>query len=56
MAYAILLTDVDGRWYGRGTATARAASSCLVALRALGADLSVNLKLVVEGRSRAPAA
>jgi acetylornithine deacetylase/succinyl-diaminopimelate desuccinylase-like protein len=44
------LTEVDGRWYGRG------ASDCkgnvlmhLTALRALGDDISVDLKLVVEG-------
>lgn len=44
------LTEVDGRWYGRG------ASDCkgnllvhLTALRALGSDVPVDLKLVVEG-------
>ena len=44
------LTEVGGRWYGRG------ASDCkgnivmlLTALRALDGDLSVNLKLAVEG-------
>ncbi|MCP2322691.1 acetylornithine deacetylase/succinyl-diaminopimelate desuccinylase-like protein [Hamadaea flava] len=44
------LTELDGRWYGRG------ASDCkgnllmhLTAIRALGDELPVNLKVVVEG-------
>jgi acetylornithine deacetylase/succinyl-diaminopimelate desuccinylase-like protein len=44
------LTDVDDRWYGRG------ASDCkgnivmhLMALRALGKEIPVNVKVVVEG-------
>jgi acetylornithine deacetylase/succinyl-diaminopimelate desuccinylase-like protein len=44
------LTEVDGRWYGRGTADCKGNIVMhLVALRALGDDLAVNLKLVVEG-------
>ena len=44
------LTEVDGRWYGRGTADCKGNIVMhLTALRALGADVPVNLKLVVEG-------
>ena len=44
------LTEVDGRWYGRGAADCKGNIIMhLTALRALGADLPVNLKLVVEG-------
>lgn len=44
------LTEVDGRWYGRGTADCKGNIVMhLAALRALGDDLPVNLKLVVEG-------
>jgi acetylornithine deacetylase/succinyl-diaminopimelate desuccinylase-like protein len=44
------LTEVDGRWYGRGAADCKGNIVMhLAALRALGEDLSVNLKLVVEG-------
>lgn len=44
------LTEVDGRWYGRGAADCKGNIIMhLVALRALGEDLPVNLKLVVEG-------
>src|SRR3954452_23605070 len=44
------LTEVDGRWYGRGAADCKGnVLMHLVALRALGDDLPVNLKLVVEG-------
>jgi len=44
------LTEVDGRWYGRGTADCKGNIVMhLAALRALGDDLAVNLKLVVEG-------
>jgi acetylornithine deacetylase/succinyl-diaminopimelate desuccinylase-like protein len=44
------LTEVDGRWYGRGAADCKGNLLMhLVALRALGDDLPVNLKLVVEG-------
>ena len=44
------LTEVDGRWYGRGTADCKGNIVMhLAALRALGEDLAVNLKLVVEG-------
>lgn len=43
------LTDVDGRWYGRGTADCKGNIVMhLAALRALD-DVDVNLKLVVEG-------
>lgn len=44
------LTEVDGRWYGRGTADCKGNIVMhLTALRALGDDVPVNLKLVVEG-------
>ncbi len=44
------LTEVDGRWYGRGTADCKGNIVMhLAALRALGDDVPVHLKLVVEG-------
>lgn len=44
------LTEVDGRWYGRGAADCKGNIVMhLLALRALGDSLPVNLKLVVEG-------
>lgn len=44
------LTEVDGRWYGRGTADCKGNILMhLTALRALGDDVPVNLKLIVEG-------
>ncbi len=44
------LTEVDGRWYGRGAADCKGNIVMhLTALRALGEDAPVNLKLVVEG-------
>ncbi|MFD5094412.1 dipeptidase [Amycolatopsis thailandensis] len=44
------LTEVGGRWYGRGAADCKGNILMhLTALRALGDDLPVNLKLVVEG-------
>ena len=44
------LTEVDGRWYGRGSADCKGNIVMhLAALRALGEDVGVNLKLVVEG-------
>ena len=44
------LTEVDGRWYGRGTADCKGNIVMhLAALRALGDDVPVNLRLVVEG-------
>jgi acetylornithine deacetylase/succinyl-diaminopimelate desuccinylase-like protein len=44
------LTEVDGRWYGRGAADCKGNILMhLTALRALGDDIAVNLKLVVEG-------
>ena len=44
------LTEVDGRWYGRGSADCKGNIVVhLTALRALGDDIPVNLKLVVEG-------
>src|SRR6478672_1643388 len=44
------LTEVDGRWYGRGTADCKGNIVMhLAALRALGDEVPVNLKLVVEG-------
>src|SRR5215217_1112898 len=44
------LTEVDGRWYGRGAADCKGNIVMhLAALRALGDELAVNLKLVVEG-------
>lgn len=44
------LTKVDGRWYGRGAADCKGNILMhLLALRALGGDIPVHLKLVVEG-------
>jgi acetylornithine deacetylase/succinyl-diaminopimelate desuccinylase-like protein len=44
------LTEVSGRWYGRGTADCKGNILMhLTALRALGGEVPVNLKLVVEG-------
>jgi len=44
------LTEVDGRWYGRGAADCKGNILMhLAALRALGDDVPVHLKLVVEG-------
>jgi acetylornithine deacetylase/succinyl-diaminopimelate desuccinylase-like protein len=44
------LTEVDGRWYGRGAADCKGNILMhLTALRALGEDIPVNLKLIVEG-------
>jgi acetylornithine deacetylase/succinyl-diaminopimelate desuccinylase-like protein len=44
------LTEVDGRWYGRGAADCKGNIVMhLAALRALGDDVPVDLKLVVEG-------
>src|SRR6478752_7920044 len=44
------LTEIDGRWYGRGAADCKGNIVMhLAALRALGDDLPVHLKLVVEG-------
>jgi acetylornithine deacetylase/succinyl-diaminopimelate desuccinylase-like protein len=44
------LTEVDGRWYGRGAADCKGNIVMhLAALRALGDEVPVNLKLVVEG-------
>src|ERR1700751_4894876 len=44
------LTEVDGRWYGRGTADCKGNILMhLAALRALGDQVPVNLKLVIEG-------
>ena len=44
------LTEVDGRWYGRGAADCKGNILMhLLALRSLGDDIAVNLKLVVEG-------
>ncbi|TJY71355.1 dipeptidase [Arthrobacter sp. CAU 1506] len=44
------LTEVDGRWYGRGAADCKGNIVMhLLALRALGDDIPVNLKLVAEG-------
>src|SRR5688572_12382396 len=44
------LTEVGGRWYGRGAADCKGnLVAHLTALRALGDDVPVNLKLVVEG-------
>ncbi|MER6971724.1 dipeptidase [Nocardioides sp. NPDC000445] len=44
------LVAKDGRWYGRGTADCKGNILMhLLALRALGEDVPVNLKLVVEG-------
>jgi len=47
---AFELTEVDGRWYGRGAADCKGNILMhLTALRALGEEIPVNLKLVVEG-------
>ena len=44
------LTEVAGRWYGRGAADCKGNLIMhLTALRVLGDDVRVNLKLVVEG-------
>ncbi|MEV6300577.1 dipeptidase [Actinoplanes sp. NPDC051861] len=44
------LTESDGRWYGRGAADCKGNIVMhLTALRALGDDVPVNLKLIVEG-------
>ena len=44
------LTEAGGRWYGRGAADCKGNILMhLTALRALGAEAPVNLKLVVEG-------
>ena len=44
------LTEVNDRWYGRGSADCKGNIVMhLTALRALGDDIPVNLKLVVEG-------
>jgi len=44
------LTEIDGRWYGRGTADCKGNILMhLTALRALGEDVPVHLGLVVEG-------
>ena len=44
------LTESDGRWYGRGAADCKGNLVMhLTALRALGKDVPVNLKLIVEG-------
>jgi cysteinylglycine-S-conjugate dipeptidase len=47
---AFELTEVEGRWYGRGAADCKGnIVAHLMALRALGDDIPVNLKLVFEG-------
>ena len=44
------LTEVNGRWYGRGTADCKGnILAHLTALRALGDAVPVHLKLVIEG-------
>jgi acetylornithine deacetylase/succinyl-diaminopimelate desuccinylase-like protein len=44
------LTEVHGRWYGRGAADCKGNIVMhLTALRALGDEVPVNLKLIVEG-------
>jgi acetylornithine deacetylase/succinyl-diaminopimelate desuccinylase-like protein len=44
------LTEVAGRWYGRGSADCKGnILAHLTALRALGDEVPVNLKLVIEG-------
>ncbi|MFD3399825.1 dipeptidase [Kribbella sp. NPDC058693] len=44
------LTEVDGRWYGRGAADCKGNIVMhLAALRALGDEVPVDLRLVVEG-------
>lgn len=48
------LREIGGRWYGRGAADCKGNILMhLVALRALGDDVPVNLKLVVEGSEEA---
>ncbi|MDF2508061.1 MAG: Cytosolic non-specific dipeptidase [Microbacterium sp.] len=48
------LHDVDGRWYGRGAADCKGNILMhLLALRAIGDDVPINLKLVVEGSEEA---
>ncbi|WP_344715866.1 dipeptidase [Microbacterium terregens] len=48
------LHEVDGRWFGRGAADCKGNILMhLVALRALGGDIAVNLRLVVEGSEEA---
>jgi acetylornithine deacetylase/succinyl-diaminopimelate desuccinylase-like protein len=45
-----VLTERDGRWYGRGAADCKGNIVMhLTALRALGDDVPVSLKLIVEG-------
>lgn len=45
-----VLTEVDGRWYGRGTADCKGNIAMhLTALRAIGDESPVNIKLIVEG-------
>jgi hypothetical protein len=52
---AFCLTEVDGRWYGRGAADCQGNLLMhLTALRALGDELPVHLKLVVEGSEERP--
>jgi acetylornithine deacetylase/succinyl-diaminopimelate desuccinylase-like protein len=47
---AFQLTEVDGRWYGRGAADCKGNILMhLLALRALGDEVPVQLKLIVEG-------
>src|SRR6478752_1527163 len=44
------LTEIDGRWYGRGSADCKGNIVMhLTALRALGADLPLGVTLVAEG-------
>ncbi|MFF0816194.1 dipeptidase [Rhodococcus sp. NPDC003318] len=44
------LTERDGRWYGRGAADCKGnIAAHLTALRALGGDLPVNVKIIGEG-------
>jgi acetylornithine deacetylase/succinyl-diaminopimelate desuccinylase-like protein len=44
------LTEADGRWYGRGAADCKGNIAMhLTALRALGGNLPVNIKIVGEG-------
>ena len=48
------LHEVNGRWYGRGAADCKGnILAHLVALRALGEDVPVNLRLVIEGSEEA---
>lgn len=45
-----VMTELNGRWHGRGTADCKGnIVAHLTALRALGDDVPVNLKVVVEG-------